>query len=72
MSPGFCSSLKLSASGSHFVLRGIQGIYRQLPRVRGYISVMANLKFTYFLNLRNNIFLKLIVELLLIDDLFIA
>ena len=33
-------------------------------RIRGYISVMAALTFTYFFNCRNNVLLKIIVKLL--------
>jgi len=32
--------------------------------IHGYISVMATLKFTYFLNKRNNVLLKTIMEIL--------
>jgi hypothetical protein len=33
-----------------FLVRGSQSVLRSSQGIRGYISVMATLKFTYFLN----------------------
>ena len=40
--------------------------------IRGYNSALATLKFTYFLNYRSSILLKVIEELFLTGDIFIS
>jgi len=50
--------------GSRSVLRGSQGICDHFPREPWIHCVMATLKYTYFLNERNDVLLKVIEELL--------
>jgi hypothetical protein len=53
----------LYASGSQSVLCRSLGIRSQFPEICGCTSVMANMKFMYFFNEKNDVLLKITEEI---------